>query len=174
MTRLLPWIALFILLPATAFANGEKAPKVAITFHLQSAPEPGKKMTFKWQTALGPMHFRRTSEFKTTDIIGHRPFPSPHVDTEYGMVFKFNKDAQKRLQHMTTVNNGKYLIVFINGTPMDMLKIDKPVSDGIICVWRGLLPSHVHLADSLAPRLGEDKGVWKKRLKEAEKAKKKK
>ena len=122
-------------------------------------------MVFPWQTAIGKKHFRITSEFKTDEIIGHRPFPSPHAETEYGMIFQFNKDAKRRLYQMTINNKGKYLIVFMNGKPIDMLRIDKEVSDGIICVWRGILPSDVHKADKLVPRIGEDPKKWKARLK---------
>lgn len=174
MTQSIPriFLLLLVVLPIAVSAKGKKAPKVAITFHLESNPIPGKKMTFKWPTSLGEKHFRRSSEFNTKEIIAQRPFPSPHVKTEYGMVFKFNKDATRRLESMTRNNPGKHLIIFVNGTPMDMVYIDRPVTDGMVCIWRGLLASHVHLADSLAPRIGEDAKKWKKRLKEEAKKKK--
>jgi len=173
MRKLFTLFFLFVL-PSFCLANGDKAPDVVVTFHLESAPVPGKKMTFNWQTMVGRKHFRISSEFKTSDIVGHRPFPSPHVEDQYGMIFKFDRDAKRRLHQLTINNNGKHLIVFMNGKPVDMLKIDKPVDDGIICVWRGLLPSDVHKADKLVPRIGEDKKVWKKRRKEEIKAAKNK
>ena len=155
---------LFLLFPTLCFANGKKAPKIVVTFHLESPPDPGKKMTFEWQTSIGKKNFRVTSEFKTHEIVGQRPFPSPHSETEYGMIFQFDRDAKRRLAQLTTANKGKYLICFINGKPIDMLKIDQTVNDGIICVWRGLMPSDVHKADELVPRIGEDKATWKKRM----------
>ena len=122
-------------------------------------------MTFEWQTSIGKKHFRISSEFRTDQIIGQRPFPSPHSENEYGMIFLFDKDAKRRLSQITTANKGKYLICFINGKPIDMLRIDKTVDDGIICVWRGLMAGDVHKADELVPRIGEDRKVWKERIK---------
>jgi len=124
-------------------------------------------MVFKWKTTLGELWFRQGASFKTRDIEAHRPFPSPHNDDGYGMIFKLDKDSVRRLKLLTTDNNGKHLLVLMNGKAVDMLRIDKPVTDGIICVWRGLSASDVRKADTLGPRIGEDKKKWKERQKKA-------
>jgi hypothetical protein len=161
-------IFFFLSLSGFAIAGGQKAPEVAIQFYLQEKnQDPGDKLTFTWQTAIGPLHFKRGSEFRTDEIIAHRPFPSPHSESEYGMVFQLSPAAANRLSILTAnaSNHGKHLIVFMNLTPIDMVRIDKKIDDGLICVWRGLTAAEVHIADEMVPRIGEDKETWKARRK---------
>jgi hypothetical protein len=161
-------VAVFFLLAGFALANGNKSPDLVINFFLQADnPDPGKKLTFPWRTSVGLLHFKKASEFKTDEVIAHRPFPSPHADTEYGMVFQLDRRSSDRLKVLTgnSSNHGKYLIVFLNQKPLDMVRIDKQVDDGLICVWRGLVASDVHKADALVPRIGENKKKWKERRK---------
>jgi len=155
------------------FAKGKNAPQLVINFFLeQPNAHPGQKLTFEWMTAIGKKHFKVASEFKTDQIVAQRPFPSPHAETEYGMIFKLDRRGQEHLRILTadTRNHGSHLIVFMNNKPLDMLRIDKAIDDGLICVWRGLAPSDVHKADNLVPRIGEDAKTWKKRRKEEIKA----
>ena len=171
--KLLFFVALLpLLFSGFALAKGKQAQPVIINFFLQSSTEDGGKFSFPWQTSAGKLHFKKGAEFKTDQIIGHRPFPSPHSEHEYGMVFQLNTRASDHLRTITadTRNHGKYLIVFMNNKSLDMLRIDKRVDDGVICVWRGLQPSDVHRADKLVPRIGEDKKEWKQRRKEEIKA----
>lgn len=155
----------FLLLTNFAFANGKKMPDVVINFFVETNNDPGKKLSFAWQTSLGKKYFKVASEFKTSDIMAQRPFPSPHSDTEYGMIFQLDAASKNRLSVLTSNNIGKYLIVFINNKPLDMVYIDKRVDDGLICVWRGLSAQDVHMADKLTHRIGETEKQWKARLK---------
>ncbi len=161
-------ILLFITLSgfsSSILANGNEAPDLILNFFLETERDQGKKLSFPWNTSLGEKHFRRGAEFKTQDIVAQRPFPSPHNDLEYGMIFQLTPDAKRQLSILTANNNGKYMIVFLNNKPLDMIKIDKQIDDGIICVWRGLTVADVHKADELTHRVGETKAQWKKRLK---------
>lgn len=154
------------ILSQSIWANGTKAPEVIINVFIETEQDLGNKLSFPWNTSIGKLHFKKGAIFKTSDIESQRPFPSPHADTEYGMMLKLTKDAQKRLSHITSLNRGKHIIVFINMKVLDMVHIDKQVDDGIICVWRGLSASDVHMADKLTHRIGETEKQWKARLKE--------
>ena len=79
-----------LIIPSIALGNGEKAPEMLITFHLQGEKGEGPKMVFPWNTILGQLYFRQSSEFKTDNIIAHRPFASPHNKDTYGMLFQFD------------------------------------------------------------------------------------
>lgn len=162
------FLLLSFLFTGFALAKGKQGQTVVINFFLEATNEDGGKLTFPWQTSVGKKFFKKGAVFKTDQIVAQRPFPSPHSETGYGMIFQFNKQASAHLQNLTADNrnHGKYIIVFINNKSLDMLRIDKEVKDGIICVWRGLAPSDVHLADKLVPRIGENVKEWKKRRKE--------
>ena len=54
-----------------------------------------------------------------------------------------------------------------------MVRIDKPVSDGILVIWSGVTEQEVKLYDQIAPRIGEDPKKWKARLKKLKKESKK-
>ncbi|MDB9741521.1 hypothetical protein OAB00_01565 [Akkermansiaceae bacterium] len=159
-------LVFFLVSSGVIFANGKKADGVIINFFLETNKDPGKKLSFPWNTAMGELHFKRGAEFKTIDIESQRPFPSPHVDSEYGMMFKLDKDSTRRLSILTANNNGKHMIIFLNNKPLDMVVIDRQIDDGIICAWRGLSASDVHKADELTHRIGESKKDWKKRIKD--------
>lgn len=165
-------ILIFIAVSAfsgSILANGNQAPELVLNFFIETEKDQGNKLSFPWNTSIGEKHFRRGAAFKTQDVAAQRPFPSPHNDLEYGMIFQLTPDARRRLSFMTANNNGKYMIVFLNNKPLDMVKIDKKIDDGIICVWRGLSTAEVHKADELTHRVGETKAQWKKRLKDKSK-----
>ena len=44
--------------------------------------------------------------------------------------------------------------------------VDKPVTDGLIVIWKRISLDEVRKADLLIPRIGEDPKAWKKRIKD--------
>ncbi len=63
------------------------------------------------------------------------------------------------------MNNGKLLIAIVNGQAVSVVKINAPVTDGKLVIWNGIKDHEIKLYDQLAPRIGEDPKIWKKRLK---------
>jgi len=169
--RFLAPILILLFSLSFSYGSGKKAPPMSITFHLESNPDPGKKLTFKANTLLGPKHFRRSPEIRTSHIAAFTSFASPHNQNEYGLILKLNRDGQTALNRFTTQHKGAHILAFLNGRPVDILRVDRTVSDGIICIWRGVSAAEIKMADTLVPRIGEDPKKWKARLKKQKKGK---
>jgi len=151
-------------LSGSAMANGKKAPPTAVTFHLQGTAAETPKFTREVETLAGRHFFRKVPEITTKDIIAFAPFPADDNST-YGIVFKLNKRAAQRINAVTNLNRGKLLLANVNGQAIGVVKIDGPVKDGQLVIWSGIKADEIKLYDTLAPRIGEDPKIWKKRLK---------
>lgn len=166
-------LVLFIL-PATAphsSASGKKAPPASISFHMEGSAAEAPKFARKIKTLAGEKYFRKVPEVSTKDIVAFSPFPADDNRT-YGIVFKLNPQASRRLNGATTMNRGKLLLALVNGQALGVVRIDKPVNDGMLVIWSGIAQQEIKLYDQVAPRIGEDAKKWKKRLKEMKKKQK--
>lgn len=169
------FFTLFLILPLLSsplLANGKKSPVAAITFHIEGSSKEGPKFVRKVKTVAGERYFRKVPEVSTSDIIAFSPFPADDKTT-YGLVFQLSKRASTRLNASTNMHNGKLLIAIVNGQAVGVVKIDAPVTDGKLVIWSGIKDHEIKLYDQLAPRIGEDPKIWKKRLKYEQKKEKK-
>ncbi|MFK7910732.1 MAG: hypothetical protein AB8F34_09015 [Akkermansiaceae bacterium] len=162
-----------LLTPGLVSASGKKTPPASITFHIEGTAAEAPKFARKVRTLVGDKYFRKIPEVSTKDIDSFSPFPADDKST-YGLVFKVNKQSAARLQAVTSNNRGKLLLALLNGQPMGVVRIDKPVSDGMLVIWSGVTLPEIRKYDILAPRIGENKAQWKTRAKEAKKKQRKK
>jgi hypothetical protein len=160
-----------LLTSAAGMASGKKTPPASISFHMEGSESEGAKFVRKVNTLAGERHFRKVPEVGTKDIVAFSPFPADDKFT-YGIVFKLNAQASRRLMAATTMNQGKFLLALVNGQALGVVRIDKPVKDGLLVIWGGVQQKEIKLYDKVAPRIGEDPKAWKKRLKEEKKKKK--
>lgn len=163
MARIFTIIALGVLLPASAFAGGKKAPPMSVSFHLQS--DPGDRQVFKQLTAGKEIFFSKSAVLTEKNFVAFRPFPSED-DQSYGVVFQLDKVGASRLQAISAANRGKLLVALVNGQVRDAVLVDQPVDDGLIVIWKRVALPEIRQADQLMPRIGEDPKAWKKRIKE--------
>ncbi|MCP5536087.1 MAG: hypothetical protein H7A51_07595 [Akkermansiaceae bacterium] len=157
---------------ATSWASGKKTPPASISFHMEGSAAEAPKFARKVKTLAGEKYFRKVPEISTKDIVAFSPFPADDNLT-YGIVFKLNTQATRRLNTTTTMNQGKLLLALVNGQALGVVRIDKPVNDGILVIWSGINQKEIKLYDRVAPRIGEDTKKWKQRLKEMKKREKK-
>lgn len=163
---------ILLFLPGALLANGKKTPPASISFHMEGNAAEAPKFARKVNTLAGEKYFRKVPEISSKDITAFSPFPAEDKRT-YGIVFKLNAQAARRLQAATTMNRGKLLLALVNGQALGVVRIDKPVTDGMLVIWSGVQLKEIKLYDQVAPRIGEDHKKWKKRLKEERKKKKK-
>ena len=122
--------AIFVLsLPAQA--SGKKTPPASISFHLEGSAVEAPKFAREFNTLAGARYFRKVPEVSSKNIEACSPFPADD-DRTYGIVFKLNSQGSKRLNEVTTMHQGKLLLSLVNGQPLGVVRIDKPVSDGIL------------------------------------------
>jgi hypothetical protein len=168
MSRLIIAIAFLFVLPATSMAGGKKKAPVSVSFHLQGDAGEGNKLVFPFTTAGQQLHFRKHPEFSSQDVVAFQSFPSDDPSS-YGLILQLNKVGRQRLTSMSASNNGKFLLVMVNGTVRDAVLIDREVNDGLLVIWQRIGAAEVRAADLIMPRIGEDPKAWKQRLKEEKK-----
>lgn len=157
-----------VLLASPALAGGKKNPPASISFHMEGDAVEVPRFAREFNTLAGVRYFRKVPEISSNHIVAFSPFPADDQRT-YGLVFKLNGQGTKRLLEATTMNQGKLLLALVNGQPLGVVRIDKPVSDGMVVIWSGVTQQEIRLYDRMAPRIGEDPKEWKKRLKKIKK-----
>lgn len=141
----------------TAIAGGKADEDAVISFHLETEEGENPKMVFPVQAGGKTRYFRRVPEIGTRDIAAFRPFPGDDDANTYGILFQLKGISSRRLSSFSNANQGKMLLATANGRPVDMVKIDEPVDDGFIVIWKGITEAEIRLYDKSWPRIGESK-----------------
>lgn len=130
-----PFLALAVCC-LTACSALDKKPKVVITVHSQGSDMDNPKTIFRRQIEGRTMVFKILPEFSQQCIAGIHPFPA--ADGTFGLAMKLDFKGTNSLDIVTRMGRGGYLMSMVNGTVVDYVQIDKPVTDGIFTIWRGL------------------------------------
>lgn len=152
---------LALVLPTAAPASGKKEAKCSVTFHIETDSSDNPKMIFPQQVNGQTRYFRRLPEVGTKDIVSFSPFPS-EIDS-YGAMFRLKDNAAKRINAITTATQGRWLLAQVNGRVVDAVLIDKPVTDGMLVVWKRVTLADIALFDESFPRIGQENQKKKKK-----------
>ncbi len=147
------WLASGGRAPASGNANED----ASVSFHIQTDQAENPNLVFPVESGGQTLYFRRMPEISTRDIEAFRPFPGDDGAQTYGIVFRLTNAATRRLNNITTANQGRMLIAMTNGRPVDMVRIDKPVDDGFIVIWKGVTEADIRVYDKDMSRIGEEK-----------------
>lgn len=137
-------------------AMGKAKTKFIVSFHLETDENMNPKLTFSQMTNGKARFYRRMPEISTNDIVSFAPFPTDN-GTGYGVVFKLKDNAARRLNSVTNMNQGRWLLAQVNGRVADGVMIDQPVSDGMIVVWKDVTAEDIALFEESLPRINEEK-----------------
>lgn len=142
---------------ASALAGGNAEEDPAVTFHIETEQAENPQLVFPVEAGGRTRYFRRMPEIATRDIQAFRPFPGDDGANSYGIIFKLTNNATRRLNNITLANQGRMLLAMANGRPVDMVRIDQPVDDGFIVIWKGVTEADIRLLDQGMPRIGEER-----------------
>ena len=82
-------------------------------------------------------------------------YPFPAADGSEGVYLKLDNHGTGLLQQHTMERRGRTLVVLLNGRQVTNLVVDRPVSDGIVSIPRGLSPEDIALLRTAFPVIGE-------------------
>ena len=82
-------------------------------------------------------------------------YPFPAADGSEGVYLKLDNHGTGLLQQHTMERRGRTLVVLLNGRQVTNLVVDRPVSDGIVSIPRGLSPEDITLLRTAFPVIGE-------------------
>jgi preprotein translocase subunit SecD len=159
MKRLILAVSLFLI--ASVLAGGKKEQEMVVSFHLQGSESDGPKISVPQEVAGQQVFFRMSPEISHNDIESFRPFPAEDGAT-YGVMFKLDRTGAQRLAAVTNANQGALMMARVNGRPLDVVKINDTVRDGLIVIWQGITTREIAMADAMMPRIGQTVDQWKK------------
>ena len=149
-----------ILLAAASLGMSSK-PKVTVRFHSEANRNDTSSFAapVKLAYAQREAHINRVPEFSERNIVAI--FPWKTADGTWGCAFKLNESGRIRLETITSDNRGAAMVAFI-GTKAGMhqvidMVIDKPISDGIVSMPRGITDVEMLVLKGQFRVLGETK-----------------
>ena len=85
-------------------------------------------------------------------------YPFPAADGSEGVYLKLDNHGTGLLQQHTMERRGRILVVLLNGRQVINLLVDRPVTDGIVSIPRGLSSEDIALLRTAFPVIGETGG----------------
>lgn len=126
--------------------------KAIITCHVQSdqVEHPSEIMTLP----IGGrnMTFKKVPEFSQRSIAAFEPFPAEEGQG-FGVLLQLDAKGKNYLETATRLNQGMAMLTMVNALPVDMVELDRPITDGRFTIWRGLSQETIDDLDKFYPRL---------------------
>lgn len=130
-----------------------KDEKVVITVHSLGNDMDSPKTIFRRNVRGQTMIFKIIPEVSSASISGIHSFPAD--DGSFGLAMKLDFKGTQSLDIVTRLRHGEILMSMVNGTVVDTVTIDRPISDGIFTIWRGFSPELIALLEEKYPPINE-------------------
>lgn len=126
--------------------------KTKISMHIQASDTEHPRAIMKLPIGGRTMTFKKIPEFSHHSIAGFESFPSEDGQG-YGLLLQMDAKGKNALETVSRINQGEVLLTFVNGVPVDMVELDRPITDGKFTVWRGVSQESVDELDKYYPRI---------------------
>ncbi len=126
--------------------------KLLITTHVQSEEIVHPTEIMKLPIGGTQMTFRKIPEFSQRSISGFESFQAEDGQG-YGVLLQLDTKGRNALDLVSRMNRGMVLLTMVNAMPVDMVEIDKPITDGRFTIWRGLSKETIDKMGKFYPQL---------------------
>ena len=99
------------------------------------------------------MTFKKSPEFSQRSISGFEPFKAEKEEDGYGVLLQLDSKGRNSLDLASREYHGSVLLTMVNATPVDMVELDEPITDGRFTIWRGLTKKTIDEMDKFYPRI---------------------
>jgi hypothetical protein len=148
-----PRAILMLALPALlASCDVLRENKILITTHVQTDQLEHKSELMPVTIAGQQMIFKKVPEFSQRSISAFEPFEADNNDG-YGVVLQLDTKGRTSLDLASRQYIGMAFLTMAHGLPIDLVEIDKPITDGRFTIWRGLSKETVDEMDKFYPRI---------------------
>jgi preprotein translocase subunit SecD len=134
--------------------GGAKKPAVDLRIHGEGMAAEAPTFAFPATLLNG-----RETFLSRMPLITHREiravYPFAAADGSQGVYLKLDNHGSGLLQQHTMERSGRLMAVFLNGRQVSNLEADRPVTDGIVSIPRGLDESEIALLTAAFPVMGE-------------------
>ncbi len=149
-----------------------KNEKLLLTMHVQSMEVEHPREIMTIPIGDQQMTFKKIPEFSQRSIAAFDPFPAEDGQG-FGALLQLDAKGRNALETVSRLEGGMAMLTMSNAVPIDMVELDKPISDGRFTIWRGLSQETIDLMDKKYPRIKHMKSAsrWLDMLPSTEKEK---
>lgn len=140
---------------------GAKKPTIDLRVHAEGTEAEAPTFAIPATLLNGRAAFLQRMPLATQSEI-EAVYPFPAADGSQGVYLKLGAHGSRLLQQHTMSQQGKTLVVMLNGRMVSNLLVDRPVNDGIVSIPRGLTQEDIAVLTSAFPIIGQE-GKKKKR-----------
>lgn len=126
--------------------------KMLITIHVQTDQLEHQSELMPVTIAGERMIFKKIPEFSQRSISAFDAFEADNNDG-YGVVLQLDTKGRTALDLASRQYVGMTFLTMIQGLPIDLVEIDKPITDGRFTIWRGLSKETIDEMDKFYPRI---------------------
>lgn len=142
--------------------GGAKKPSVDLRVHGLGKPEEAPTFAIPATLMNGKeVYLQRMPLVTQSEVTSIYPFPAS--DGTSGMYFKLGLHGSQLLQQHTMTQQGSTLVVILNGVQVANLLVDRPVTDGVFRIPRGLTAEDVAFLSTVFPVMGQENTGKKRR-----------
>jgi len=152
----MPRHALFVLsLAALLCTGGAKKPAIDLRIHGEGIAAEAPTFAFPATLINGRETFLARMPLITQREV-RAVYPFPAADGTQGVYLKLDSHGSGLLQQHTMERSGRLLVVLFNGRQVSNLVVDRPVTDGIVSIPRGLGDGDIELLTTVFPVIGQE------------------
>ncbi|MEY3481489.1 MAG: hypothetical protein RIQ71_2264 [Verrucomicrobiota bacterium] len=153
---------IFIAAAALACLAGAKKPVLDLRVHAEGTEAEAPTFAIPATLLNGrPTFLQRMPLVTQSEIESIYPFAA--ADGSQGVYLKLGQHGSRLLQQHTMSQQGKLLVVMLNGRMVSNLLVDRPITDGIVCIPRALTQEDIALLTSAFPVIGQESKSKKNR-----------
>jgi hypothetical protein len=141
---------------------GAKKPTIDLRVHAEGTEAEAPTFAIPATLLNGRPTFLQRMPLATQSEI-EAVYPFAAADGSEGVYLKLGAHGSRLLQQHTMSQQGKMLVVMLNGRMVSNLLVDRPIADGIVAIPRGLTQEDIAILTSSFPVLGQQNSTKKKR-----------
>ena len=148
---------ILLALCATALlcTGGAKKPVVDLRIHGEGIAAEAPSFAFPANLINGRETFLARMPLLTQREV-RAVYPFPAADGTQGIYLKLDNHGSGLLQQHTMERSGRLLVVLLNGRQVSNLVVDRPITDGIVSIPRGLGDGDIELLTTVFPVIGQE------------------
>jgi len=135
--------------------ENSRKPKYTVTVHLQATSTDNPREIINATVMGQPLVFKKVPEFGTRAIGAFKSFPADNGAAN-GLLLRLDAHGRNQLETTTRMNEGSLLLSVVNGVPVDITQIDRPIADGMFTIWQGVSDETIALMEKKLPNLSSN------------------
>ncbi len=126
--------------------------KTKISMHVQASDTEHPRAIMKVPIGGRVMTFKKIPEFSHHSLAGFEAFPAED-GRSLGLLLQLDAKGKNALETVSRIEQGQILLTFVNGVPVDMVELDRPITDGKFTIWQGVSKEAVDELDKYYPHI---------------------